>query len=174
MKLTWFGGTTVRVHIGGVILVVKPDGAPANIDRAELLSGADRVINGGELPLADLTEWRPRKAGRLLDEVEEPAVEAWSSGSGALLVEASGEAPLLLASETVPPLGRWAGGATVALFGAGEHLVTLGLALLAERPPRLLALAGDEPAIDYAVPRLRDHLAGTGLVALEVGMALEV
>ncbi len=174
MKLTWFGGTTVRVHIGGMILVVSPDGAPPSVDRAELLSGAKRVLNGAELPLVDLAEWLPRKAGRLLDEIEEPAVEVWSTGSGGILFEALGEAPLLLSSESVPPLGRWAESATVALFGDGEHLVALGSALLGQRPPRLLALAGDEAAMDYAVPRLRDHLDGASLVALEAGMALEV
>ena len=174
MKLTWFGGTTVRVHIGGVILVVRPDGAPAAMDRPELLSGADQVLSGGELPKVDLAKWRPRKAGRLLDEVEAPTVEAWSTRAGGILIEASGEAPLLLASESVLPLGRWVESSIVALLGGGEQLVALGLALLGQRPPRLLALAGDEAAIDYAMPRLRDHLDGAGLVALEIGMALEV
>ena len=174
MKLTWFGGITVRVHIGGTILVVEPAGAPADFDRAELLSGANRVLVRGELPLVNLAEWQPRKAGRLLDEVEEAPATAWWTGTGTILVEASGQAPLLLVSDGVPPLGRWAESATVALFGDGEQLVALGLALLAERPPRLLALAGDEAAIDYAVPHLRDRLDGAGLVALEVGMALEV
>ena len=75
---------------------------------------------------------------------------------------------------SVPPLGHWAESAILVLFGGGERLVDLGQAVLAERPPRLLALAGNETAIDDAVPRLRDHLDGSGLVALEAGMALEV
>ncbi|WP_108461291.1 hypothetical protein [Devosia naphthalenivorans] len=174
MKLTWFGGTTVRVHIGGVILVVDPDGAPAAVDRAELLSGADRVIKAGELRSVDFSNWRPRKVGRLLDETEETSVDAWSNESGAILIEALGEAPLLLIPHSVPPLGRWVEGAIVVLFGGGGQLVDLGRALLDERSPRLLALAGNEAAIDDAVPRLRDHLDGSGLVALEAGMALEV
>ncbi|WP_108398920.1 hypothetical protein [Devosia submarina] len=174
MKLTWFGGTTVRVHMGGMILVVKPNDAPAGLDRAELLSGADRVLDADELPLADLATWRPRQAGRLLDVVIEPAVEAWSTGSGGILLETLGEAPLLLVSNQLLPMGRWAESAVVALFGDGRRLVLLGSALLRERSPRLLALAGDEAAIDYAVPRLRDQLDGASLVALEIGMALEV
>jgi len=174
MKLTWFGGTTVRVHIGGVILVVDPDGAPAAVDRAELLSGADRVISAGELRSVDLSNWHPRKVGRLLDETEEAPVDVWSNETGAILIEALGEAPLLLVLHSVPPLGRWAESAIVVLFGGGGQLVDLGRALLDERSPRLLALAGNETAIDDAVPRLRDHLDGSGLVALEAGMALEV
>jgi hypothetical protein len=58
MKLTWFGADTVRVYIGGAILVLNADQAPATIDQAELLSGADQVITKTSLPLADLATWR--------------------------------------------------------------------------------------------------------------------
>ncbi len=54
MKLTWFGGTTMRLHIGGAMLVVDADGAPAQIDHTELLSGADRAFALDEdLPAVD-------------------------------------------------------------------------------------------------------------------------
>lgn len=177
MKLTWFGGTTIRIHIGGAILVVDPAGAPGGIDAAELVSGADVVIErfGAGLPEIDPARWKPRKVPRLLDEGEDlPTVEAWAAGPGAVLVEAIGEAPLLLVAGGVPALGRWADGAVVALFGDGAGLVVRGGAVLDDMPPRLLALAGDEAAIDMAIPALRDRLDGTGLVALEAGMALEV
>lgn len=177
MKLTWFGGTTVRIHIGGAILVVDAEGAPGGIDAAELVSGADVVIErfGAGLPEVDTARWKPRKAPRLLDEGEEPpAVEAWAAGPGAVLVEAVGEPPLLLVAGGVPALGRWADGAVVALFGDGAGLVARGEAVLDDVPPRLLALAGNEAAIDAAIPALRDRLDGTGLVALEAGMALEI
>lgn len=177
MKLTWFGGATIRIHIGGAILVVDAEGAPAGIDAAELVSGADVVIAGfgAELPEVDPAGWKPRKVPRLLDEGEDlPVVEAWSAGPGVVLVEAIGEAPLLLVAGDVPGLGRWADGAVVALFGDGAGLIARGEAVLEEGPPRLLALAGDEAAIDMAIPALRDRLDGTGLVALEAGMALEV
>ncbi|SEQ47240.1 hypothetical protein SAMN05428969_3170 [Devosia sp. YR412] len=177
MKLTWFGGTTIRIHIGGAILVVDPDGAPAGIDSAELVSGADQVIGGFGAGLAsvDGASWKPRKVPRLLDEGEElPAVEVWSLAAGAVLVDAIGEASLLLVSSNVPALGRWAETAVVVLFGTGEHMASLGQVLLSDSAPRLLALAGDEPAMDIAIPALRDALDGTGLVALEAGLALEV
>ena len=177
MKLTWFGGTTIRIHIGGAILVLDPAGAPAGIDAAELVSGADLAIDGfgPDLPAVDGGNWRPRKVPRLLDEGETlPAVEALSLGSGAILVDAIGEAPLLLVTGAVPPLGRWAESAIVVLFGDGIALGALGRAVLDDRGPRLLALAGDEAAVDLAIPALRDGLDGTGLVALEAGLALEV
>ena len=177
MKLTWFGGTTIRIHIGGAILVVDPDGAPAGIDAAELVSGADMVIErfGAALPSVDTALWKPRRPPRLLDEGETPlTVEAWSAGDGAVLIDAMGEPPLLLVAGEMPALGRWTDRAVVALFGDGAGLVRLAEAALADVPPRLLALASDEQAVDMAIPRLRDQLDGTGLVALEAGLALEI
>lgn len=177
MKLTWFGGTTIRVHIGGAILVVDAAGAPEGIDAAELVSGADVVIAGfgAELQATDAARWRPRKPSRLLDEGDAPpAVEAWSAGPGAVLIDAVGEPPLLLVAGDVPVLGRWMEIAVVTLFGDGAGLTALGQGVLEDTPPRLLALAGDEAAIDLAIPALRDRLDGSGLVALETGMALEI
>lgn len=174
MKLTWFGAETVRAYIGGAILVLNADRAPAAVDQAELLSGADQVITTTSLPLIDLTTWRPRVPTRLLDEQSEPSVNAYTSASAAVLVDAAGEPPLLLFPQSRPKLGRWADQAVILLGGNGEELVQLGMAVLSQRAPRLLALAGDDNALDHAVPALRDHLDGTGLVALEQGMALEV
>ena len=177
MKLTWFGGTTIRIHIGGAILVLDADGAPARIDAAELVSGADQVIGGfgARLAVVDGKEWKPRKVPRLVDEGDTLApVEAWSAGAGAVLVDGIGEAPLLLVSGDVPVLGRWAESAVAVVFGDGARLAALGQAMLADRAPRLLVLAGDEAAVDQAIPALRDRLDGAGLVALEAGLALEV
>ena len=177
MKLTWFGGTKIRIHIGGAIVVVDPAGAPNGIDAAELVSGADTVIAGfgAALPTIETSSWRPRKPPRLLDEGDTPPpVEAWSAGVGALLMDAIGEPSLLLVSGQAPPLGRWAETAVVALFGPADRLVALGNAILGGTPPRLLALAGDEAAIDAAIAALRDRLDQTGLVSLEAGLALEI
>ena len=177
MKLTWFGGTTIRIHIGGAILVVDPAGAPNGIDAAELVSGADTVIAGfgAALPTIDISNWKPRKPPRLLDESDvPPTVDAWCAEAGAVLVDAVGEPPLLLVSGEIPPLGRWSETAVVALFGPADRLVALGNAILGGTPPRLLALAGDEAAIDAAITALRDRLGETGLVSLEAGLALEI
>jgi hypothetical protein len=177
MKLTWFGGTTVRIHIGGAILVLDPAGAPEGIDAAELVSGADTVIAGFGADLAgvDSRSWKPRRPPRLLDESDTPpTVDAWSAGAGAVLVDAIGESPLLLVTGDVPPLGRWAESAVVVLFGSGDRLAALGGTVLDDTPPRLVALAGDEAAIDVAITALRDRLDGAGLVSLEAGLALEI
>lgn len=177
MKLTWFGGTTIRIHIGGAILVLDPQGAPKAIDATELVSGADQVISGfgASLEAVDGASWKPRRVPRLLDESEVSApVQVRSVGNGAVLIDAIGEAPLLLVSETTPVLGRWAESAVVVLFGSGAPLSALGANLLENAAPRLLALAADETSVDLAIEALRGRLDGTGLVALEAGLALEV
>ena len=62
MKLTWFGGTALRVYIGGDIVVVDADAAPQGIDRGELLAGADKIAGPGHPPLPHtaVTTCRPR------------------------------------------------------------------------------------------------------------------
>lgn len=176
MKLTWFGGTTIRIHIGGAILVADADGAPQGIDRAELVSGADHVFGtSGGLETVDADAWKPRRPTRAIDDDGGlDAVQVWSVGDGAVLVDAMGEPPLLLASGSLPRLGRWAGDAVVVLFGEGAAMIEHGEALLGATAPRLVALAGPEGDVDLAVAALREHLDGTGLVALEPSLALEV
>ncbi|KRA48339.1 hypothetical protein [Devosia sp. Root635] len=176
MKLTWFGGTTIRIHIGGAILVVDAEGAPDGIDAAELVSGADVVIErfGAALPEVDAARWKPRKVPRLLDEGDAPpAVEAWSAGAGAVLVGAVGEPPLLLLQKyDVPELAAWAEKAVIVLFGGELRERTENMR--DATTPRLVALAGTETDVDETFEALegRDH--GMGIVALEAGMALEI
>lgn len=175
MKLTWFGGTTIRIHIGGAILVVDAAAAPAGIYAAELVSGADRVIAdfGADLPTVDTARWKPRKPTRLLDETEQlPAVEAWSVGAGALLIDAVGEPPLLLVTGDVPALGRWAEQAAFVLFGV--DVSERAQALIDVAAPRLIALAADETEVDTTFDALKDRLFGVSLVALEARLALEI
>jgi hypothetical protein len=176
MKLTWFGGTTVRIHIGGAILVLDPAGAPDGIDAAELVSGADRVIGSatGTMPAVDPLSWRPRPVPRLLDEDEQIlVVNIWSLGSGALLVEGVGEPPLVLVPSELPEtLGNWAEKAVFLVFGA--EMVGNAAALAQGITPRLIVLAGTEDLVDETFAALGGRLQGTGLVSLEAGLALEI
>lgn len=176
MKLTWFGGTTVRLHIGGAILVGDAAGAPAGIDETELVSGADRVFTLGsaDLPNADTASWKPRRASRVLDDDGTlPEVLLWAV-EGGVLVDAVGEPPLLLVTGATGALGRWADDAVVVLFGDGAALSQRGEAVLSAHSPKVMALAGDEAAVDIAIAALRNLLDGTGLFSLEPGMALEI
>ena len=175
MKLTWFGGTTLRLHIGGQILVMDAGGAPSNIDPAELVSGADAVfeLTGPRIPAIDASSWKPRRV-RPLDAETLPPVELLRAADNTVLVDATGEPPLLVASGALPPLGRWAGEAVVVLFGPASAIIEAGKDLLADSSPRLIALAAQDVDIDVVIDAMRDLLDRTSLVSLEAGLALEI
>jgi hypothetical protein len=176
MKLTWFGGTTLRVYVGGEIVVVDAAGAPAGVERGELVAGADHELLSGDhdsLPRLDPATWRPRGRTTLLDAA--PPLEIFRIASGSLLIAAAGEPPLVLLGAGEPPrFGRWADGAVIVLTSAREALVAEATVLLDVARPRLIALAVDSQRLDAAVAALAEHLDGVGLVSLEPGLALEV
>jgi len=171
MKLTWFGGTTIRIHIGGRILVADPAGTSAAVPE-ELVSGADATFAlDGTLPEIDPVLWQPGRAGTMLDEDVLGEVTAHGLAGGALIAGV-GEPPLLLLTGVVPKAGRWARDAVVVVFGAdGDRLAAEALDAFG---PRLIAVAGPDDVVDRAFTALRDRLDGTALVALESGLALEV
>lgn len=173
MKLTWFGGTAIRIHIGGEVLVLDADQAPASIDRSELVSGADRILAISDaFPAVDPAAWRPRSIGRAIDEARPPPISILRIGAHALLIDATGESPLVLVTGAPPPRpGRWVGAAVVVLFEpTGPDAITV----LDAFQPRLIALAASEVTIGAVIAALRDRLEETGLVALEPGLALEI
>lgn len=175
MKLTWFGGTTLRIYVGGEIVVVDAESAPADIDRVELLAGAEHVVrlSGENLARIDPSTWRPKSAPREIDRVA--PIEIVSIGQSAVLVAAAGEAPLVILGSGEPPrFGRWADSAVVVLTSGRESLVAEATVLLDVARPRLVALAADEQTLDIAIQELTEHLDGAGLVSLEPGLALEV
>jgi len=171
MKLTWFGGTTIRIHIGGKILVADPSGI-GWVDPDELVSGADATfaLDGG-LPEIDPVLWQPGRPASMLDE--DALVEVTAHGfEGGALIAAIGEAPLLLLAQRVPKAGRWARDSVVVVFGDdGDRLAAEALDAFG---PRLIAVAGSDAVVERAFAALRERLDGTALVALEAGMALEV
>lgn len=167
MKLTWFGGTTLRIHIGGKIVVLDAEGAAEGIDQAELLSGSDQVVGFDEPH--DLAErWSPRRVKPLISETAEEPVDVFRLGDGNLLLDAVGEPPLILATAALPALGRWAGDAVIIAFGFEAATFALSA------KPRLIALAAPVLEIDAAFAALGTALDGTVMVSLERGLALEV
>ena len=176
MKLTWFGGTTLRVYLGGEIVVVDADGAPEGVGRGELLAGAGWVVALSGDPAVtsiDPAEWRPKSAPRGIDAPS--PLEILRIGPSALLLAAAGEPPLVILGSAQPPrFGRWADGAVVVLTSGRESFVAEATVLLDVARPRLVALAADEQRLDTAIEELSEHLDGAGLVSLEPGLALEV
>lgn len=174
MKLTWFGNTAFRIHIGGQIVVVDPSSAPDSVDASEIVSGADHVValgSGGDA--ADLVAWRPRPRERLLDAADNPrSVQVFNGGQGAIVLDADEDMPLLVISDEVPALGRWVEKAVVVLVGT--DIAARGEALVRGASPRLIAIAGGDSELDAAFERLPALLDGSGLIALEPGLAVEV
>jgi hypothetical protein len=172
MKLTWFGGTTLRLHIGGRILVCDPV-ARNGVDAGELVSGADRIFRlADDLPAADPLRWQPRRAPALLDEPAAPEVELWRLGPGSVLVDAVGEPPLLLATAAPVGAGRWGRDAVVVAMGA--DVVGAAAGAVEALGPRVVAVAAAESEVGAALAAVRERLDGTGFMALEAGLALEV
>ena len=173
MKLTWFGNDTFRIHAAGAIVVVEGETPPPGVERAELVSGADIGVSFGGGEVEGNADWKPRAPLRMLDADEQMRKpEVIGLGDGVLVIDADGEAPLVLARNDIVVTGRWLGQAVVVLIGEG--LAQRGRALLEDRAPRLIALAGSDSAVDAAFDALRASLDGTGLVALERGLAVEV
>jgi hypothetical protein len=169
MNLTWFGGTTLRVQIGGEIVVCDGDHVPAGLERLELSSGADRAFSLAEArPTIDAAGWQPRRRAPLVYETHRPAVVIHGVAPMSVLIDAVGEAPLLLLSDHVPPVG-WGQEAVVVLFSQN-----LAEAVLREFRPRLMALALAEHEADAVLDSLRERLDGTVLVALEPALAVEI
>jgi hypothetical protein len=179
MKLTWFGGTSIRVHIGRRIIVVDQETVAQGIDRGEVVSGADWVLSlatDDKLPLLDPATWRPRKPVRPMDEpAATTSVEVFRIAARSVLIDAPGEPhAVLIAEGERPKFGRWVDGAVVVLFGDDENARRAGEALLQAARPKLIALAMEAASVDFAIDALRERLDGTGLVALEPAMALEI
>jgi hypothetical protein len=176
MKLTWFGGTAMRIYVGGEIVVVDAGSAPASVDQGELLAGADRVVRlSGDpaIPAVNPAAWRPKPVGRPIDDVA--PTEVLAIGASTLLIAAAGEPPLVILGSAEPPrFGRWADGAVIVLTSGRDSLVAEATVLLDIARPRLIALAVDEQMLDRAIEELSKHLDGAGLVSLEPGLALEV
>lgn len=170
MKLTWFGGTTLRIHIGGEVLVCGAPGQAGGLPWAEVTSGAGSVFGlSGAFPDLDPALWRPRRPTPLQETGPTPVL-LHRLGTGSVLVDAVGEPPLLLLTEAPDIHARWAGDAVALVFDP-----RLAAGVLDALHPRLMVIAGEggrQGADPFA--ELADRLSGTGLVALEKGLGLEV
>ena len=172
MKLTWFSGTTIRIHIGGRILVCDPAEAGTGVDQDELVSGADVQFALAEAgPSVDPVLWEPRRAAAMIEEEAVPEVLVHGIAGGALIA-ATGEPPLLLIDGEVAAAGRWGRDAVVVVFG--PEAPRLAARVLEMVGPRMIAIAADEAVVDAAFAALAGQLRGTGLMSLETGLAVEV
>jgi hypothetical protein len=177
VKLTWFGNTALRAYVGGRIVVIDPETAPGNVDRQELVAGADRVLSlaRNEARPIDPDRWRPVVVRPLEPE---PELEVLTIGPSMLVISAAGEPPLLVADVVqLPHLGRWVDGAVFVLFGERGGRLAEAMSALDLARPRLLALAAEEPVVDRLFEKLvqaADRPDVLNVASLEPGLALEV
>lgn len=176
MKLTWFGNSTFRIHIGGQIVVIDPDQAPDGVESHELTSGADLLIPDFGRALAEIepSSWMPRKPVRLLDALNGQAgrVEALKAGQDCIVLDTPDEAPLMFLRDVdAPNFRRWTEQSVMVLLG--RRLQERAKGLQEGAGPKLVALAGDGAEIDATFELLGNRLSGMGLIALEPGLAVE-
>ena len=150
-------------------------GRLAGVDRAELLSGADREFcsrwGQGCLPLIRRVE-AAAGAGGLSMRRPRSRSRSSPSVSGAVLIDAAGEPPARAGGRSMPGSAR-----TVVArmrWSLRSRGATSAAVLDAFRPKLHRACAPEADSRSRRSPALRDQLDGTGLVALEPGLALEV
>lgn len=177
MKFTWFGEKTIRLQMAGRVIVVDPDKAPEQIDKAELISGADNVLAFAD-PLTneiDLATWKLPSPRALIDQGGSADVEFQRVARAGMIAQSSEEGGLLLAdARQQVAWGRWADGLVVILLGNADACASAGLAMLEQSRPKMIALACGEDGLDDAIARLRPHVGRTPLQVLEPNLAVEV
>lgn len=176
MRLTWFGGSTFRLYLGGRIIVTSPDRAPAGVEHAELVAAADHLIDLedgiSEFEVIDPERWHPRRPKRLVDQSGETIVELFAVGDEGLIVDEAEEGPVIIAPAGLKAWGRFADDAVVVVYGVPEA-VTRGVnALAMVARPKLIALAA-EGLTDDQFARTASAAGASPVQVLERGLALE-
>lgn len=175
MKITWFGGSTFRLYVGGKIIVTDAGRAPDNADPHEIAAAADHRIDlsdgSVEYPYLEPETWsRPRHT--LLDEPEEEILALYTLSGEGIFVDEPTEGPLIVAPAGLTAWGRFADNAVVVLFGRADALIAGATALFVAARPRVLmfAVTAGEP------PALSDLAKSAGQCAIQVlepGLAIE-
>lgn len=170
MKVTWFSGTALRVHIGGSILLFDSSAA-TGVNRLELESAADAIIQLSDpLEQLDFVAWTPPRAPSPLDEEVEVAVEVFGVPGG-VLVSAAGEPPLIILNSQPQRAGRWSRDAIAVLLD--EDAGTLFKAVLdALSPTMILIPEAFAQALDFSA--LAAECSGTAVQVLESRLGVEI
>jgi len=175
MKITWFGGATFRLYIGGKIIVTDADRAPAGVSSHEIAAAADHRIDLSDgridYPYLEPETWR-RPRHSLLEEPDEEILTLYTLSGEGIFIDEPSEGPLIVTPAGETAWGRFADNAVVVLFGTGDALTAGATALFTAARPRvlLLALAAGEPPEPRALAAIAGHCA---VQLLEPGLAVE-
>lgn len=168
MKLTWFGGCTFRIYLGGKIFAVTDGAGTTNVDAGELAAGVDASI---VLPATGLPEFVPDllRPRRMIDQPEGEGPGLFAFQHGVALIDPA-EPPLFLSDRRHVEWDRTVDAGIVVLVGADATANAIRLFDAAR--PKLLALAVDEIG-DDELAAIAAHAGQTAVQVLEPGLALE-
>lgn len=174
MRITWFGASTFRIYLGGRIVVVDPEAAPADVDRHELVAAADHVValGRGDLPALDPAAWRHRRPRRAIDMPAQDIFDLRALPGGGLFIDEPEEGPLIATPAGATTWERFADDAAVTVFGEAAVAAADIRALMAMARPRLVAIAATDVSGDQ-FRALADIGGGSTLLVLEPGLAVE-
>jgi len=176
VKITWFGGATFRIYIGGKIFVTDAERAGGGVDRHEVAAGADEKISLSdgmvEHPYLDVSEWRRTRARRPIDEPVETVAALFTISGEGLFIDEPQDGPLIVAPGGQTAWGHFADGAVAVLFGDPLGVEEGARSLLIAARPRLIALAA-EGFSDAQFRALAKDCGDCALQVMEQGLALE-
>lgn len=176
MKITWFGGTTFRLYLGGKIFVTDGHLVPKDISRHEVEAAADHLIDLSDgvqdLAYLDPESWTRKKPVRLIDAPEEEIAALYTLSGEGLFIDEPAEGPVILAPGGETAWGHFADGAVAILFGTAQNVLAGAEALLIAARPRLIALAAEGLSTD-GFRGLSVRAGGCAVLILEPRLAVE-
>lgn len=176
MRITWFGGSTFRLYVGGKIFVTDAERAPDGVDPHEVGAAADHKIDLSdgivEFPYLDVENWRPKKPVRVIDEPAEQILALFTIEGEALFIDEPQEGPVIVAPGGHTAWGRFADNAVVLLYGAPSAVLEGAQSLLIAARPKLITIAA-EGFSDTQFAILAEVCGECAVQVLEPGFAVE-
>jgi len=176
MKITWFGGSTFRIYVGGKIFVTDHDRAPEGIDPHEVSAAADYKINLSdgkiEFPYLDIESRKDQRPRRLIDVPQELIASLYTIEGEALFIDEPQEGPVVVAPGQQTAWGHFADNAVVVLHGKSEEVLEGAQSLLVAARPKLVAIAADGFSEDQ-LGVLAKTCGNCALQVLEQGLPVE-
>lgn len=176
MRITWFGGSTFRLYIGGKIFVTDVEKVSGGTDPHEVAAAADHRIDLSdgivEFPYLEVETWRKKRPLRMIDEPEEQIAALYTIEGEALFIDEPQEGPVIVAPGGETAWGHFADGAVVVLFGTAKGVEDGATSLLKAGRPKLIAIAADGFS-EKEMGRLAAVCGDCALQVLEKGLAVE-
>lgn len=176
MKITWFGGTTFRLYVGGRIFVTDADKAPSGVDPHEVAAAADYKVDLtdriADFPFLDAENWERRRPLRVIDAPEEDIFELYTISGEGIFIDEPEEGPVIIAPAGETAWGHFADDAVVILFGESAAVSEGIKSLTVAARPKLIAIATSQLS-DVEIGALSKACRKCPMQVLEAGLSLE-